>query len=323
MLISMGRFKTTCPQQVVLNRHLYGEINNCTHQATPKQQATSNRIKTLFHNQQTEHKMIKITVVSTKGGVGKTTLAANLGGLLSDMGYRVLLVDADPQPTLSSYFRLRHKSPGGITQLLLSASFGDAVSQTDIDNLDIIVSDDPDNKLRDWIRDTPDGRVRLKYLLDKPGLSYDFVVIDTQGAVGPLQDAAVVAADLMLSPIPPEVLSAREFVRGTVEMVRRLQPMSRMGAPIGPLFGVICRMDRTLDARQMAQELREASFAPKKAAISLLGTVIPNAVVYREAATQKVPVHRLERKGGAASAKATMLALVYELIPNLPRDETL
>jgi chromosome partitioning related protein ParA len=262
--------------------------------------------------------MIKITVVSTKGGVGKTTLAANLGALLSDMGYRVLLIDADPQPTLSSYFRLKHSSPGGITQLLVNSSVNGVVSQTDIENLDIIVSDDPSNKLRDWIRDTPDGRVRLKYLLGKADLGYDFVLIDTQGAVGPLQDAAVVAADFMLSPIPPEVLSAREFVRGTVSMIKRLQPMSRMGAPIGPLFGVIYRMDRTLDAKHIAQELREATFTSSKGAITILETVIPSAVVYREAATQKIPVHRLERKGSAPSAKETMLALVYELIPNLP-----
>ena len=265
--------------------------------------------------------MIKITIVSTKGGVGKTTLTANLGALLSDMGYRVLLIDADPQPTLSSYFRLKHISSGGITQLLVNSSFIGSVSQTDIENLDIILSDDPSNKLRDWIRDTPDGRTRLKYLLGKPDLGYDFVLIDTQGAVGPLQDAAVIAADFMLSPIPPEILSAREFVRGTVAMIKRLQPMSRMGATIGPLFGVIYRMDRTLDARQIAQELREAEFMPKKGIITILETVIPNAVVYREAATQKIPVHRLEptRKGSSLSAQDVMLALAHELIPNLPQ----
>ena len=45
--------------------------------------------------------MFTITVVSTKGGVGKTTLAANLGGLLRDIGLRVLLIDADVQPSLT------------------------------------------------------------------------------------------------------------------------------------------------------------------------------------------------------------------------------
>ena len=47
-----------------------------------------------------------LTICSTKGGAGKTTLTANLGGLLSSLGYRVLLVDADVQPTLSSYYAL-------------------------------------------------------------------------------------------------------------------------------------------------------------------------------------------------------------------------
>lgn len=47
---------------------------------------------------------LSITVTSTKGGVGNTTLTANLGAYLADLGQRVLLIDADPQPTLSSYF---------------------------------------------------------------------------------------------------------------------------------------------------------------------------------------------------------------------------
>ncbi|MBS0468290.1 MAG: ParA family protein [Proteobacteria bacterium] len=41
--------------------------------------------------------MLVIGVLATKGGVGKTTIAANLGGLLADIGYRVLLIDADAQ----------------------------------------------------------------------------------------------------------------------------------------------------------------------------------------------------------------------------------
>lgn len=54
--------------------------------------------------------MLTITVVSTKGGVGKTTLAANLGGLLHDLGLSVLLIDADIQPSLSRYYELSHQA---------------------------------------------------------------------------------------------------------------------------------------------------------------------------------------------------------------------
>lgn len=54
------------------------------------------------HNLYKESLMQVISIISTKGGVGKTTTAANLGGLAADAGLRVLLLDLDVQPTLSS-----------------------------------------------------------------------------------------------------------------------------------------------------------------------------------------------------------------------------
>lgn len=48
--------------------------------------------------------MKTIAFYNNKGGVGKTTLAANVGYNLSAMGYRVLMVDCDPQGNLSSFF---------------------------------------------------------------------------------------------------------------------------------------------------------------------------------------------------------------------------
>ena len=154
---------------------------------------------------------LKITVMSTKGGVGKTTQTANLGGILADLGQRVLLVDADAQPTLSSYFELKQQAEHGLSALITGPQLEGVISRTAIDNLDIIISDDPEGALQNWILHTPDGRVRLKHLLNRFDDNYDFVLIDTQGAVGPLQDAAVLAADMLLSPIPPEILSARDY----------------------------------------------------------------------------------------------------------------
>ena len=62
--------------------------------------------------------MYTIGVVSTKGGVGKTTLAANLGAILTDFGLRVLLIDTDPQASLSKYFELKTEAELGLVEMI-------------------------------------------------------------------------------------------------------------------------------------------------------------------------------------------------------------
>ena len=259
-----------------------------------------------------------ITICSTKGGVGKTTLTANLGGFLAYVGNRVLMVDADIQPTLSSYYPLESRASSGLYDVVTAGKTAEAISHTNVLNLDIVVSDDPDGSLENWILHTPDGRIRLRRAL--ADLDYDFVLIDTQGAIGPLQDLGVLAADILLSPIPPEILSAREFARGTLGMLDRLRPMQHLGAPIGHLYGLCYRMDRTVDARVVSDTLRKSTFAESRGGISILNTVVPATVAYREAASAQVPVHEWEprRSGGTAlAAHDTMMLLVRELLPHV------
>ena len=185
-----------------------------------------------------------------------------------------------------------------------------------------MVSDDPEGSIENWILHTPDGRVRMRYAL-RDLEQYDIILIDTQGAVGPLQDAGVLAADLLLSPIPPEILSAREFARGTLGMLERLRPMGHLGAPVGHLHGLIYRMDRTIDAADVASTLRRATFGESRGGISILSTVVPATVAYREAATARQPVHRIERqrRGPTASALEVMTALVNELLPHIDLEQ--
>lgn len=239
------------------------------------------------------------------------------------------MIDADVQPTLSSYYDIVHPTPcvpggwpQGLTKLVHDGAIsGDIISNTAIDNLDIIVSDDPQCKLPDWILHTPAGLVRIKHAL--LGLEeaevYDVVLIDTQGAIGPLQDAAVLAADFLISPVPPEILSAREFLRGTVgELYKRLQPMALLGAPIGPMKAVVYRQSRTADAKAIADVIRQ-EFMATGGRVTVLDTVIPNAKAYTEAASSRAPVHRHEqtRSGTMQSASQTMHELAWELFPNL------
>lgn len=266
--------------------------------------------------------MIKFTVISTKGGVGKTTLTANLSALLADMGLRVLMIDADVQPSLSKFFALSNPRPAhGLTEVLTAGEVSfECISRTIFQNLDIIVSDDPEGRLPHWLLTRIDRGFRLRMALKSPAVAenYDCVLIDTQGAVGPLQDAAALAADILVSPITPEILSAREFKDGTLDLLDRLEPTSAMGATLGPMRAVIYRQDRTTDARVIANGIRE-DFIRLKGKVTVLDTIVPHAKAYKEAATLRIPVHRHEvkRYSVTPSACTVMHELAWELIPSL------
>ena len=220
--------------------------------------------------------MIIFTIASTKGGVGKTTLTANLGALLADMGLRVLLVDADVQPSLSKYFPLSPPQPaGGLTDVIVRGEVAAAcITPTVFPNLHLVASDDPEGRLPNWLLGRIDRGFRLRHAL-RAGLvpaAYDCVLIDTPGAIGPLQDAAVMAADVLVSPITPEILSAREFRDGTMELLARLEPGSALGAPPAPVKALIYRQDRTTDARLIAAGIVH-EFDRSHERVTLLDTV--------------------------------------------------
>src|SRR5690606_7668291 len=182
-------------------------------------------------------RMYVLSVISTKGGVGKTTITANLGALLADAGLRVLLIDLDSQPTLSSYFSLLNRAPCGTFELIAQHQLDhrQVVSHTDVAGLDLVRSNDPTSQLATLLLHAPDGRVRLRNLLPRLASTYDLVLIDTQGSRSVVLEMAVLAADRALSPVLPEMLAAREVHGGTLQLLADLQPLQRMGIRTPPL----------------------------------------------------------------------------------------
>ncbi|MEX5567302.1 ParA family protein [Pseudomonas syringae] len=261
-----------------------------------------------------------VSVVSTKGGVGKTTVAANLGGLLADAGLHVLLLDLDSQPTLSSYYTLTQKADaGGYEFIALNlATPAQIVSKTVIPGLDLVHSNDDQGRLSTLLLHAPDGRLRLRNLLDAFRPSYDLLLIDTQGARSVLLEMAILASDLALSPITPEMLAARELQRGTLRLLSELEPFRHLRIPPPPLRLLLNQVNAIrVDTRMIIRSLRETFAGANN--ISVLDTVIPDRVAYLNAASLGLPVHRIEtrqsRERRSPSALETMQALAIELFP--------
>ncbi|MCT8962800.1 ParA family protein [Pseudomonas veronii] len=257
-----------------------------------------------------------VSVVSTKGGVGKTTVAANLGGLLADAGLHVLLLDLDSQPTLSSYYALSQKAVAGAYEFIALnlTTPAQIVSKTVITGLDLILSNDEQSRLSTLLLHAPDGRLRLLNLLDNFRPCYDLLLIDTQGARSVLLEMAILASDLALSPITPEMLAARELHRGTLKLLSELEPFRHLGIPPPPLRLLLNQVNTIrVDTRMIIRGLRE-TFA-KATNISILDTVVPDRVAYLSAASLGLPAHRIETRQSSPSALETMQALAIELFP--------
>lgn len=261
-----------------------------------------------------------VSVVSTKGGVGKTTVAANLGGLLADAGLRVLLLDLDSQPTLSSYYALSHEAIAGAYECIALNLTDSAqiISTTTVVGLDLILSNDDQARLSTLLLHAPDGRLRLRNLLDAFRPSYDLLLIDTQGARSVLLEMAILACDIALSPITPEMLAARELRRGTLKLLSELEPFRLLGITPPPLRLLLNQVNAIrVDTRMIIRGLRETFAGATN--ISVLDTVVPDRVAYLNAASLGLPAHRIEtrqsRERRSPSALETMQALAIELFP--------
>jgi chromosome partitioning related protein ParA len=262
-----------------------------------------------------------VGVVNTKGGVGKTTLAANLGAICADLGHRVLLVDADPQGSLSSYFKIERQADVGLSGVLRQRRIdGSMVSATAIDGLDILLHDAamPAALTEHSSSFRPEQVLERALQTLRDDDLYDLVIIDTPGASGLLQDIGIVPSELLVAPVIPETLSANQ-VDPLLALLRRYE----QGDPNGRLAAVPCRVVvsqavNTGNARELTSALR-ARFLEARGRFSISQTVIARSAIFDKAAKARTAVHRIEPspKGEMGQATRSLRALTAELFPHL------
>ncbi|EPS4527428.1 ParA family protein [Citrobacter koseri] len=271
-----------------------------------------------------------IPVVSTKGGEGKSTQSANLAGFLADAGIKTLLLDGDhAQPTASSIFPLVYEAPCGLYELLMQTADlsnpDNIISRTSIENLDVIVSNDPRNLLPTAMLNAPDGRVRLRNALSHPLFSpYGVIIVDSQGSRSVMSELIILASTgTMVGVAKPILPDVREFMRGTVALMEELLPYSAFGIQLPNTKLLINCMDYdNLSVETLAQvekiiEEKRYSAHADKIHIDLLMTRIYDLTVYVQGHVKGVPVHRLEKKTSRKSDSAftSMYYLACELFP--------
>jgi len=222
-----------------------------------------------------------IAVANQKGGVGKTTTVINLGFALSELGKRVLLVDADPQGnTTSGVCRERNIKPSLYEALIYDIPVKDVVyplrdgSSSIRDNIDLIPSHLDLAGAEVELVSAFLRELRLKNVLDPIRDEYDYIFIDCPPSLGLLTINALSASEYVLIPLQCEYYA----LEGISQLLRTIELIKKGLNPKLEILGVLLTMyNRTVLAQQVLEEAKR--FFKNK----VFNTIIPRNVRLSEA----------------------------------------
>ena len=260
------------------------------------------------------NKAVITAVTNQKGGTGKTTTCENLGIGLAMEGKKVLLVDCDPQASLTIALGNPRPDdlPVALSDLMTKVISDQPISPgegilhhpegVDLVPANIALAGTEVSLVTAMSRETV-----LKQYLDTVQKEYDFILLDCMPSLGMLTVNALAAAEQALIPVQANYLSAKglEQLLNTINKVRRqINPKLR-------IEGILLTMvdSRTNDAKEISQLIRE-TYGGK---LKVYCTDIPRSVRAAEISAEGKSIFAHDPKGKVADAYK---ALTKEVIKN-------
>lgn len=244
-----------------------------------------------------------IALVNQKGGVAKTTTAHNLGAGLAKLGKKVLLIDNDPQGslTISMGYHMPDKLDVTLTNLLAQIINDEDITLKQAilkieEGVELIPSNVELAGLEVSLVGIMSSETVLKELVDVIKSDYDFIIIDCCPSLGKLTINALAAADEVIVPVQATYLS----VKGLEQLLKTVSRVKRKINPVLSIRGILMTMVdvRTTYAREIDKLVRETYGE----SVPVFKNWIPMAVRVAEAPTEGLSIYQYDAKGKVAAA---------------------
>ena len=246
-----------------------------------------------------------IAITNQKGGVGKTTTTVNLGVGLAKQGKRVLLIDADPQGSLT--ISLGERNPDQLSETLsdvmeciindksLPENFGLLRSS---EGVDLMPANIELSGTEVGLFNVMSREYVLKSYIDLVSKNYDYILIDCMPSLGMLTINALAAADSVIVPVQAHYLP----LKGMTQLMKTIGKVQRQLNPSLKIDGVLLTLAdmRTKLARTTEDSLRE-NYGKH---IRIFKTVIPVAITAAESSAAGQSIYEYDKNGTVAKAYA-------------------